>query len=161
MGYFPMAAGPNGPIELYYYEPRGIIPLDDRFTVRRSLRQFIRHTTFRTAHDQAFEAVIRNCARFVDRPEEEIWISEEMIRLYVRLHKMGVAHSIEVFDGDELVGGLYGLVLGSVFCGESMFSKCKYASQVALVALVDRLRAGGFTILDAQMQSDHLAQFRL
>lgn len=82
-----------------------------------------------------------------------------MIELYVRLHEMGIAHSLEVYEGDELVGGLYGLVLGSAFCGESMFSKRPYASQTALVALVERLRAGGFMLLDAQMQSEHLSQF--
>jgi leucyl/phenylalanyl-tRNA--protein transferase len=158
-GYFPMTTGKHGPIDFYYYEPRGIIPLDARFTVRRSLAQFIRNGPLRVTSDRAFESVIRNCARHDSLPDEEIWLSEEMILVYVQLHTMGFAHSIEVYEADELVGGLYGLALGSVFCGESMFSTRPYASQVALVGLVERLRAGGFTILDAQMQSEHLAQF--
>ncbi|MBS1904187.1 MAG: leucyl/phenylalanyl-tRNA--protein transferase [Bacteroidetes bacterium] len=160
-GYFPMAAGIHGEIGFYHYDPRGIIPLDERFAVRKSLAKFIASSSFRVTSDLAFEAVMRGCSRHGDRAPDEIWISEELIGLYCRLHEMGIAHSIEVFDGDELVGGLYGLVLGAAFCGESMFSRRPYASQVALVSLVERLRVGGFRVLDAQMESEHLKQFGL
>jgi leucyl/phenylalanyl-tRNA---protein transferase len=160
-GYFPMAEGRDGEIQFLCYEPRGIIPLDDRFTVRRSLAKFIHDCGLRVTFDHAFEAVIRSCARHDTLPDEQVWISEEMIELYSELHRRGIAHSVEVFDGEMLVGGLYGLVLGAAFCGESMFSNRQFASQVALVALVERLRRGGFTLLDAQMESEHLKQFGL
>jgi leucyl/phenylalanyl-tRNA--protein transferase len=160
-GYFPMAHGKHGAIQFYYYEPRGIIPLDDRFTVRRSLRQIINKKTFEIRFDTAFEDVIRSCARHDDLPDEEIWLSEEMIRIYCELHKKGIAHSVEAWQNGVLQGGLYGLVLGTAFCGESMFSRAPFASQFALVALVEHLRSHGFTLLDSQMESEHLRQFGL
>lgn len=160
-GYFPMAEGRHGEIRFQYYEPRGILPLDDRFQVRKSLAKFFESGRIRFTYDLAFEAVIRGCARHDELPDEQIWISEEMIGLYVQLHRLGIAHSVEAFDGDTLVGGLYGLAIGAAFCGESMFSRTRYASQVALVGLVERLRAGGFVLLDAQMESEHLKQFGL
>jgi leucyl/phenylalanyl-tRNA--protein transferase len=160
-GYFPMARGRHGSIGYYHFEPRGIIPLDDRFTVRRSLRKIIEDHIFRISFDEAFEEVIRACARFDELPDSEVWISEEMIELYTELHRRGIVHSLEVWYGDRLAGGLYGLVIGSVFCGESMFSREQFASQVALVALVEHLREKQFTMLDAQMESDHLRQFGL
>ncbi len=156
-----MASGRYGPIDFYYYEPRGIIPLDERFVVRKSLAKKIAETSYSIRFDTAFEAVMRSCARFDELPESEIWISEEMIGLYVELFEKGIAHSVEVFEGEELVGGLYGLALGAAFCGESMFSKRPYASQIALVTLVERLRTSGFILLDAQMESEHLKQFGL
>ena len=154
-----MAHGKHGAVQFYYYEPRGIIPLDERFTVRRSLRQIINKKTFEIRFDTAFEDVIRNCARHEGLSDEEIWLSEEMIEIYIELHRRGIAHSVEAWSEDQLQGGLYGLALSSAFCGESMFSKSPFASQVALVALVDRLREKNFTLLDAQMESEHLQQF--
>lgn len=158
-GYFPMAQGKHGAIQFYFYEPRGIIPLDERFTVRRSLRQIISKKTFEIKFDTAFEEVIRNCARHDKESDEGVWLSEEMIEIYCELHRRGIAHSVETWIDGKLQGGLYGLALGSVFCGESMFSKKPFASQVALVALVDHLRENNFTLLDAQMESEHLQQF--
>ncbi len=158
-GYFPMAHGKHGPIQFFYYEPRGILPLDERFTVRRSLRQIIKKKTFDIKFDTAFEEVIRNCSRHDELPEEEIWLSEEMIEIYIELHKRGIAHSVETWQDEKLQGGLYGLALGSAFCGESMFSKTPFASQAALVGLVDHLREKNFTLLDSQMESEHLQQF--
>lgn len=162
-GYFPMAQGPNGHIGFYAYEPRGIIPLDNRFTVRRSLRQILHKDLFDIRVNTSFEEVIRSCSRINTLPDQEIWLSEEMIQNYLALHKQGYTHSIEVFDRQNsvLVGGLYGLTLGRAFFGESMFSLVPNASQIALVALVERLRERNFSLLDAQMSSDHLKQFGL
>jgi len=160
-GYFPMADGRNGPIKFYFYEPRGIIPLDERFTVRRSLRQIIKKKTFEIRFNSAFEKVIRSCARHDDLSDQEIWISEEMIAIYTELHKRGIAHSVEAWQNNELCGGLYGLTIGAVFCGESMFSRFPFASQAALIALVERLQEKHFTLLDSQMESQHLKQFGL
>jgi len=158
-GYFPMAHGKHGPIQFFYYEPRGILPLDERFTVRRSLRQIINKKKFDVRFDTAFESVIRACARHDELSDEGIWLSEEMIALYCELHKRGIAHSVEAWHDHQLQGGLYGLAFGSAFCGESMFSNSPFASQVALVALAEHLRNQGFTLLDAQMESGHLQQF--
>jgi leucyl/phenylalanyl-tRNA--protein transferase len=160
-GYFPMARGKHGRIEFLYCDPRAIIPLDERFTTRRSLRQIINKKTFDIRFDTAFKEVIRACARHDELPDHEIWLSEEMIDVYCELHKRGIAHSVEVWQDDRLEGGLYGLVLGSAFCGESMFSRKPFASQVALAALVEHLREKKFTLLDAQMDSEHLHQFGL
>lgn len=161
-GYFPMASGKNGEIDFYYYEPRGIIPLDSRFTVRRSLRQIINRKDYVITHDVAFASVINACARH-NLPRHEVWLSHEMIELYNELHAMGIAHSVEVWniEQDKLLGGLYGLTMGSAFLGESMFSDVPNASQIALVALVEHLRKKHFTLLDAQMSSEHLKQFGL
>ena len=155
-----MAKGKDGAIQFYYYDPRGIIPLDDRFTVRRSLRQILNKKIFEIRFDTAFEETIRACARH-ESEDEGIWLSEEMIAIYCELHSRGIAHSVEAWQDEKLQGGLYGLALGSAFCGESMFSHIPFASQVALVALVDHLREKKFILLDAQMESQHLQQFGL
>lgn len=159
-GYFPMAQGKDGAIQFYYYEPRGIIPLDERFKIRRSLRQIINKKIFEIRFDTSFEEVIRACARH-ESEDEGIWLSEEMIAIYCELHTRGIAHSVEVWQDNTLQGGLYGLALGSAFCGESMFSHAPFASQIALVGLVEYLREKKFTLLDAQMESEHLQQFGL
>jgi leucyl/phenylalanyl-tRNA---protein transferase len=163
-GYFPMASGKNGRIDFYYYEPRGIIPLDSRFIVRKSLRQIINREQHIVKFDTAFNAVITSCARH-NLPRHEVWLSSAMIDLYSELHAKGIAHSVEVWNKDQdnpqLLGGLYGLVMGSAFLGESMFSVAPNASQIALVALVEHLREKNFTLLDAQMSSEHLKQFGL
>ncbi len=160
-GYFPMASGKKGEIGFYFYEPRGIIPLDDRFIIRKSLRVAVEQSTTEIRIDTAFDEVINQCARYDELPDDEIWISEEMKLLYSELHRMGIAHSVEVWNEGALVGGLYGLTFGAAFCGESMFSKESNASQIALIALVEHLRKTGFTLLDSQMESEHLKQFGL
>jgi len=162
-GYFPMAEGPNGRIGFYAYEPRGVIPLDHRFTVRRSLRQIIKKDLFEIRFNTRFSDVINTCSREGELPNHEIWLSKEMIKNYQILHQQGYAHSVEVFEREHgrLIGGLYGLTLGRAFFGESMFSRAPYASQLALVALVERLRERNFMLLDAQMSSKHLKQFGL
>ncbi len=160
-GYFPMASGKKGEIGFYFYEPRGIIPLDDRFIIRKSLRVAVEQSTTEIRIDTAFDEVINQCARYDELPDDEIWISEEMKLLYSELHRMGIAHSVEIWNEGALVGGLYGLTFGAAFCGESMFSKESNASQIALIALVEHLRKTGFTLLDSQMESEHLKQFGL
>ena len=158
-GYFPMAVGMEEPIEWFIAEPRTILPLDDRFKVRRSLRQTMKRLDFEIRIDYDFDAVIRACARHDEVPSAEVWLSEEMIDLYSELHHRGVAHSVEVWTSEGLVGGLYGIALRRAFFGESMFSRISSASQIALVALVERLRQRGFALLDVQMRTPHIALF--
>ncbi|MFN7948568.1 MAG: leucyl/phenylalanyl-tRNA--protein transferase [Blastocatellia bacterium] len=158
-GMFPMADGRDGPINWYIASRRALIPLDEKFRVRRSLQKVLRRGEFRVTIDTAFEEVIRACARHDDKQADGVWLSEEMIALYVALHAEGHTHSVEVWRGDQLAGGLYGVSVGAAFCGESMFSREAYGSQVALVALVERLRARDYMLLDAQIMSPHLSQF--
>ena len=152
-GYFPMPDSREGPIWWYSPDPRAVIPLDG-FKISRSLRQRVRKGTYEIRTDTAFEAVIRACA---DR--EETWISDEIIRGYVGLHRDGFAHSVESWHQGILAGGLYGVSIRGAFFGESMFSHETDASKVALVALVEHLRARGFLLLDSQFINDHIRQF--
>ena len=157
-GWFPMAVD-GGQIRWFSPDPRGIIPLDT-FHVPRRLARVVRKGTYRIELNQAFEAVIRACAEAERDPVDPgSWISEEIVRSYVALHERGVAHSVEAWRDDRLVGGLYGVALGGAFFGESMFHRETDASKVALVALVDRLRTRGFRLLDTQWVTDHLEQF--
>jgi len=151
-GIFPMADARDAP-DLFWVEPRlrAIIPLDS-FHCSRSLRRTIRAGSFEVSRDRDFAAVIRACA---DR--EETWINAEIEQAMLDLHAQGHAHSIETWRNGRLVGGLYGVKLGRAFFGESMFSRATDASKVALAWLVARLRAGGFTLLDCQFMTDHLA----
>jgi leucyl/phenylalanyl-tRNA---protein transferase len=158
-GFFPMARGRYGRIEWFMAEPRTIIPLDDRFHVRRSLRQVMRKENYQTKINSDFSTVIRACARHNEVDHDEVWLSDEMISLYIELHRRGFAHSVEIWNGDELVGGLYGVALKSAFFGESMFSRATSASQIALVALVERLRDRGYCLLDAQQRTTHIGYF--
>jgi leucyl/phenylalanyl-tRNA--protein transferase len=151
-GIFPMADSRDAD-DLFWVEPRNraIIPLH-KFHMSRSLRRTIRSGRFTVTRDRDFAAVIAGCAE-----REETWISAELERAMVALHGSGHAHSIEVWSGERLVGGLYGVKLGSAFFGESMFSRRTDASKVALAWLVARLKAGNFTLLDCQFMTDHLA----
>jgi len=149
-GYFPMARHRHGPIEWHSPDPRAIIPLDG-LRVSRSLRRTLRKKLFEVRIDTEFEAVMQGCA---DR--EETWISEEIIAAYTTLHKLGYAHSVETWQNDRLVGGLYGVAIGGAFFGESMFSRAPDASKVALVHLVQRLKERGFALLDTQFLTEHL-----
>jgi leucyl/phenylalanyl-tRNA--protein transferase len=138
-------------------ERRGILPLE-LFHVPRRLARTMRKSTFTVTVDQAFEQVISLCAEQVqDRPVT--WINHAIEASYVELFKAGHAHSVEVWDGEDLVGGLYGPSIGAAFFGESMFSRATDASKMALVHLVARLRAGGYRLLDTQFITAHLAQF--
>jgi len=151
-GIFPMAESADTD-ELFWIDPqrRGILPLDGMHVSRRLARSFLAGG-FEVVIDGDFEATVRACA---DRPET--WINEKIVRLYTALHARGHAHSVEIRDRGALVGGLYGVALGGAFFGESMFSRRRDASKFALVALVARLRAGGFQLLDTQFVTAHLA----
>jgi len=153
-GLFPMApSATSRRVEWFEPDERGILPLET-FHVPRRLRRRLRGGAFTVTVDRDFAAVVAGCA---DRPET--WINAEIRRAYAELHARGHAHSIEVREGGELVGGLYGVRLGAAFFGESMFSRRTDASKVALTHLAARLRAGGFALLDAQYPTPHLARF--
>jgi leucyl/phenylalanyl-tRNA--protein transferase len=151
-GIFPMADSRDAD-ELFWVEPRNraIIPLKD-FHLSRSLRRTLRTGKFAVTHDRSFAEVIKACA---DR--EETWINAELERAMIALHGSGHAHSIEVWQDGDLVGGLYGVKLGRAFFGESMFSRRTDASKVALAWLVARLKVGNFSLLDCQFMTEHLA----
>ena len=157
-GWFPMAVD-HGEIRWYSPDPRGVIPLDT-FHVPSRLARVIRRGNFSIAVNREFERVMRACAE-ADRHDDDpgTWISEEIIESYVELHRLGIAHSVETWQEDRLVGGLYGVALGGAFFGESMFHHATDASKVALAALVERMRTRGFTLLDIQWVTPHLEQF--
>lgn len=157
-GVFPMAdAREDMRVFLIDPERRGVIPLD-RFHVSKRLARTVRADVFEVRVDTAFRDVVQACAE--SKPgRTETWINHPIERLYVGLHDQGFAHSVECWQGGVLVGGLYGVALKGAFFGESMFSRARDASKVALVHLVARLIAGGFRLLDAQFMTEHLAQF--
>lgn len=155
MGIFPMSDARDDD-DIYWVEPRirAVLPLDG-FHLSRRLRRTIAGGRFRITADTAFNRVIALCAEAAeDRPDT--WINGAIERVFVTLHRRGIAHSVEVWDGERLVGGLYGLALGRAFFGESMVSRARDASKVALAALVARLKVGGFELLDCQFQTPHL-----
>jgi leucyl/phenylalanyl-tRNA---protein transferase len=157
-GWFPMA-DESGTISWYSPDPRGVIPLD-AFHVPSRLQRTLRRSGLQVRIDTAFHEVMRVCAE-AEREGEDggTWISDEIIASYSALHTLGYAHSVEVRDGGRLVGGLYGVALGGAFFGESMFHTATDASKIALVTLIERLRARGFTLLDTQWVTPHLQQF--
>ncbi|WP_137133056.1 leucyl/phenylalanyl-tRNA--protein transferase [Rhizobium sp. FY34] len=158
IGLFPMAESADDP-EIFWVEPelRGILPLD-AFHVSRSLTKAVKRKPFDIRFNTAFADVMAGCAAEApDRPST--WINSTIRGLYTELHRMGHAHSVEAFEGDELVGGLYGVSLGAAFFGESMFSRRTNASKICLVHLVDHLRARGFRLLDTQFTTEHLKTF--
>lgn len=157
-GIFPMA-DEDGVIGWYEPNIRAVIPLDDGFHVPSRLARTIRNKRFEVRVDTAFEEVTRACA--VPMPgRETTWISEEIVRAYSKLHRQGYAHSVECWHEGRLVGGLYGVAISGLFAGESMFHTERDASKVALVHLVDRLRRGGFILLDSQyIVGPHMLQF--
>ena len=152
LGWFPMGTGRRGRIEWFSPDPRGILPIQT-FHAPSRLRRVVRQSRFTIRIDTAFEAVMRACAH-----RDETWITEDIVASYVSLHRLGFAHSVETWQDDQLVGGLYGVALGGAFYGESMFHTATDASKVALVALVERLRDRGFVLLDTQWVTPHLAQ---
>lgn len=149
-GMFPMAHGREGDIHWYAPEMRGIIPLHG-LKVSRSLRQTLKKRTFEIRFNTSVESTIRACA---DR--EDVWISETIVQSYLQLHRLGFVHSVEAWSNGALAGGLYGVAIGGAFFGESMFSSVTDASKVALVALVERMKLSGFTLLDTQYTNPHL-----
>ncbi len=154
VGVFPMAERADGK-DVFWVEPemRGILPLDT-FHTSHSLRRFMRKGVFDVRFDTAFADVVRACA---DR--SETWINREIFDSYCALFDLGFAHSVECWDDDGLQGGLYGVSLGAAFFGESMFHRKTNASKVALAALAEHLKQGGYTLLDTQFLTEHLQSF--
>jgi leucyl/phenylalanyl-tRNA--protein transferase len=171
-GLFPMADSRHGRIGWYSPDPRAVLPLDEGFHIPRSLRRRIRREPYSITYDAAFEQVIHSCAR-PRSYSEDTWINDQIIEVFIQLHRLGIAHSVEAWRIDPpeaeptqreepaLVGGLYGLAMGGAFFGESMFSRATDASKVCLVRLVERLREQGFTLLDTQIANEHMQQFGL
>lgn len=158
IGIFPMAESANSD-ELFWLDPeiRGIIPLDT-FYVPRRLRRTVRRSCFRVTIDEAFPRVLELCA--IPTPKRpKTWINNQIKDAYGALFNRGYAHSVEVWDGGQLVGGLYGVAIGSAYFGESMFQTRTDASKIALIHLVGRLQAAGFRLLDTQFVTEHLSQF--
>jgi len=152
IGIFPMAESRTD-TDVFWVDPRrrGVLPLDG-FHISRSLARAMRRTPFEARIDTAFDAVVEGCAE-----RSDTWINAEIADLYGMLHRRGQAHSQEIWEGDTLVGGVYGVVLGGAFFGESMFSRRTNASKMALACLVDRLRRAGFALFDTQFLTEHLA----
>lgn len=158
LGVFPMARQHDDP-KLYWVDPekRGILPLKD-FHLPRSLKKVLKRGAFEMKVDTAFDQVLELCAESTAR-RPETWINSEIVRLFTDLHHAGLAHSVESWQDGKLVGGLYGLSLGSAFFGESMFSRATDASKAALAYLAALMKKGGYTLLDTQFVTEHLAQF--
>ncbi|MGD9865650.1 MAG: leucyl/phenylalanyl-tRNA--protein transferase [Pseudodonghicola sp.] len=152
IGVFPMAEHRDDP-DIFWVDPkrRGIFPLES-FHISRSLARRMRRGGYSVTIDRDFAGVLDGCA---DRAET--WINQEIRTLYLDLHRLGRAHSLEVWEGDQLIGGVYGVVLGAAYFGESMFSRRTDASKIALAYLVDRLRLAGFRLFDTQFLTTHLA----
>ena len=152
-GYFPMADSKTGEINWYSPDPRTIFDLNE-FHVPRSLTLTLKKKDFEVCINKRFEEVMRACAE-----REETWISETIIQSYIQLHQLGLAHSVETWKNDKLVGGLYGVAIRGAFFGESMFSRLRDGSKIALVNLVKRMKERGFTLLDTQYLTPHLEKF--
>jgi leucyl/phenylalanyl-tRNA---protein transferase len=157
-GIFPMAESAEDPA-LYWIEPehRGIIPLD-RFHVPNRLARTVRSSRFMVVVDRDFDAVVDGCSQPM-RGRTRTWINARIRSLYRKLYERGDCHTVEVYEGGDLVGGLYGVSLGRAFFGESMFHRARDASKVALVHLVARLKAGHYRLLDTQFVTEHLRMF--
>jgi leucyl/phenylalanyl-tRNA--protein transferase len=154
-GIFPMAVNQRGDIRWFSPDPRAVIPLDDRFHLPHGLKRVLKKNRFSVTVDEDFEEVIQACAT----SHGATWISKGILRAYRELHRAGFAHSVEARLDGQLAGGLYGVHIRGAFFGESMFYRATDASKVALVALVERLRDGGFLLLDTQWTTPHLKQF--
>jgi leucyl/phenylalanyl-tRNA---protein transferase len=152
LGVFPMAMEDNS-IEWFSPNPRAILPLED-FHVPHALRRLLRKGGFETIINKTFSEVIAACAK-----RKDTWINQEIIESYTRLHELGHAHSVEAWKQGKLAGGLYGVAVGGAFFGESMFHRITDASKIALVALVEHLRARKFVLLDTQWLTPHLQRF--
>ncbi|MGD9649193.1 MAG: leucyl/phenylalanyl-tRNA--protein transferase [Dongiaceae bacterium] len=158
IGYFPMAEG-RGEEEIFWVDPdnRGVLPFD-QFHIPKSLQKTIKQRVFEVRCDQRFEDVVRLCAEPTPK-RPDTWINPKIFELYMDLHRLGYAHSVEAYSEGELVGGLYGVALQGAFFGESMFSRAADASKTALVHLVARLKNSGFLLLDTQFVTKHLEKF--
>lgn len=154
MGIFPWFS-PGEPIIWWSPDPRFVMYPDDLY-VSKSMRPYLNGKRFLITYDQAFGAVMRECQKMPRKGQDGTWITEEMIRAYTALYDAGLAHSVEVWKEDELVGGLYGVSMGKAFFGESMFSKESNASKTAFISLIRKLKARGFDLIDCQVHTPHL-----
>lgn len=152
-GAFPMALE-DGEISWFSPDPRALIPIDERFHIPHGLKRTLKRNPFEIRVNTAFEGVLHGCSQ-----RRETWINPEIFSSYTNLHRLGHAHSVETWHEDKLVGGLYGVAIGGVFFGESMFHTATDASKVALHALILRLRERGFQLLDTQWTTEHLRTF--
>ena len=153
-GIFPWYSD-GQPILWWSPNPRAVL-FPDKLHISKSIKKFIRKQIFTTSLDQAFEQVIDRCAQIPRNDQAGTWITSEMKQAYIHLHKLGFAHSAECWHGDKLVGGLYGLALGQVFFGESMFSQQSNASKVAFIHLIDNLIHADYQLIDCQVSNEHL-----
>ncbi|MEB3337554.1 MAG: leucyl/phenylalanyl-tRNA--protein transferase [Leptolyngbyaceae bacterium] len=153
-GYFLMADDTGGNLDWYSSRERTLIPLDERFRYPRSLQRVLNQERFSVAINRDFKAVVAGCAN-----RDTTWISEDLKEIYWELYQAGYAFSFETWQGDQLAGGILGIVIGGLFIGESMFYQIPEGSKVAMVKLVERLRSQGFILFDAQMMNPHLARF--
>lgn len=153
-GYFLMANDGENSLGWYSSRERTLIPLDERFRYPHSLQRILNQNRFTVAINQDFNAVVEGCAN-----REETWISSELKQIYKALNQAGFAYSFETWKGDELAGGILGIVMGGAFIGESMFFRIPDGSKVAMVKLVERLRSRNFMLFDAQMNNPHLERF--
>jgi leucyl/phenylalanyl-tRNA--protein transferase len=156
-GIFPWYSA-GEPILWWSPSPRLVI-IPDEFKVPSRLSRFIKQKKYKVTMDHAFQQVISGCASAADRQDKGTWIDDDMIEAYTLLHEIGYAHSVECWMDDELVGGLYGIALGKIFFGESMFSRQSNASKVAFVYLAEKLLERGFDLIDCQLKTEHLMQF--
>jgi leucyl/phenylalanyl-tRNA---protein transferase len=153
-GIFPWFDS-NEPI-LWWSPPMRTVVAPFDYKISKSLRNILNRNIFRVTFNQEFNAVIRNCQKIERKGQDGTWISENIITSYTKLHELGIAKSVEVWQNDQLVGGLYGVDLGTVFCGESMFSLVSNASKVAFVSLIEKLKNENYRLLDCQIHNDHL-----
>ena len=154
LGIFPWYSE-GDPLLWWHTAPRAVL-FPNKVKVSKSMRSFLRKTDLRCTIDQDFEGVIRWCQK-IHRPDQPgTWLQEDVLQAYIHLHHLGYTHSIEVWQGDDLVGGLYGMALGRIFYGESMFARTSNASKMALIHLCRQLHAAGFDLIDCQQATDHL-----
>lgn len=153
-GIFPWF-DPDEPI-LWWAPPERMVVVPETFKIPKSIRNLLKKNTFRVSRNTHFKSVILHCQNIPRKGQQGTWISDDIVASYSKLHEMGYAHSFEVWQNNQLVGGLYGIDLGHVFCGESMFSLVSNASKVAFVALILYLKAHHYKLLDCQVHNDHL-----
>ena len=142
---------------LWWSPPERMVVVPQLYKVSKSIRNLLNRQQFEVTFNQDFTSVIRNCQQIPRKGQDGTWITEDIITSYTKLHQMGLAKSVEVWQNGELVGGLYGVDLGHVFCGESMFSKISNASKMAFIALAKQLEMANYRLLDCQVYNDHLA----
>ncbi|THH40379.1 leucyl/phenylalanyl-tRNA--protein transferase [Neolewinella litorea] len=154
LGFFPWFAE-GEPILWWHPDPRFVL-FPDELKVSKSMRPYFNQQKYRVTYDERFREVMEECRRVYRPLQRGSWITDDLIAGYVSLHEMGIAHSVEVYEGDELIGGLYGLALGKIFFGESMYFKRPNASKFGFISLVRRLHERGYRLIDCQQETDHL-----